>query len=152
MIVTEEFRDIRINHIPILRCPPKISHELTWDRTRVSEVTGCMVHNTAEEFHRRRSTIFKGNVSTYVGTSRELRKNSVRMADSPFFYIPDAINSRVLLAASRELGIPYTLRRTVDVNSQELCIIHHYILLSHMSFLELIHQRPPLASATYHRR
>jgi hypothetical protein len=152
MIVTGEFRDIRINHIPILRCPPKISHELAWDRTRVSEVTGCIVHNTAEVFHRRRSAIFKGNIPAFVGTSRELRNNSIRLADSPFFYIPDAINCRVLLAASRELGIPHALLQTVDVNSQELCIIHHYILRSHMSFLELIHQRSPLASATYHRR
>jgi len=73
------------------------------------------------------------------------------MADSPFFYIPDAINCRVLLAASRELGISHALRQTVDVNCQELCIIHHYIFLSHMSFLERVHQRS-LASATYHRR
>jgi len=73
------------------------------------------------------------------------------MADSPFFYIPDTINFKVLLAALRELGIPHALRQTVDVNSQELFIIHHYILRSHVSFLERIHQLS-LASATYHRR
>ena len=77
----------------------------------------------------------------FVGTSIELRRNSVRVAGSPFFYILDAINCRVLLAALRELGIPHALRQTVDVNSREACIIHLYIHRSHMSFFERIRQR-----------
>ena len=99
----EKSRDIRINRIPILLCPPKVAHELAWDRTRVSEMIGCMVLNMVEEFQRRRSALFKGSVRAFVGTSRELRKNTVRMADSPFFCIPDAINFSLLLAVLREL-------------------------------------------------
>lgn len=73
------------------------------------------------------------------------------MADSPFLYNPNAINCGVLLAALRELGIPHALRQTIDVNSQEVCFIHHYILRSHMSLFERTHQRS-LAGPAYHRR
>jgi len=48
------------------------------------------------------------------------------VADGSFFFILDAINCRVLLAALRELGIPHALRQTVDVSSREALAISIY--------------------------